>query len=215
MSGPESCGKNLLTRHSISRFQDEFDLTFNVALLHCNARTSSKDVLQKLRQFCSIITGTSGCIYRPKKGRRLVFYMKVINLPSPDKYDTSKIVMFLSQVVMHNDFYDDDFEFVQLEHVQIVSSMAFASTLGRHPRATRLTANLCVWAISYPTMEELIEVYSQIVGAALTNPTYQNMADKAHSLSCKAAEAMVDVCTNTRSKFTMDDLTNICSILAT
>ena len=50
VSGPEGCGKNLLIRHSISRFQDEFDFTFNVAVLHCNARTSSKDVPQKLRQ---------------------------------------------------------------------------------------------------------------------------------------------------------------------
>ena len=49
--------------------------------------------------------------------------MKDIILP-PDKYDTSEIVMFLSQVVMHNGFYDDDLEFVQLEHVQIVSPMA-------------------------------------------------------------------------------------------
>ena len=49
VSGPEGCRKNLLIRHSISRLQDEFDLTFNVAVLHCNARTSSKDVLQKLR----------------------------------------------------------------------------------------------------------------------------------------------------------------------
>ena len=69
---------------------------------------------------------------------------------------------------MHNGYFDDDLEFVQLERVQIVSSMAPASTLGRHPLATRLTANLRVCAISYPTMEELIEVYSLMVGAALT-----------------------------------------------
>ena len=50
VSGLEGCGKNLLIRHSIRRLQDEFDLTFNVSVLHCNARTSSKDVLQKLRQ---------------------------------------------------------------------------------------------------------------------------------------------------------------------
>ena len=40
--------------------QNEFDLTFSVAVLHYNAQTSSKDVLQKLRQFCSITTDTSG-----------------------------------------------------------------------------------------------------------------------------------------------------------
>jgi len=44
-----------------------------------------------------------------------------------------------------------------------------------------------------------------MVGAGLTNPKYQNMADKAHSLICKAAEAMVDVYINTRSKVTVDD----------
>ena len=90
---------------------DEFDLPLNVTVLHCNARTSSKDVLQKLRQFCSINTGTSGRIYRPKKGRRLIFYMKDINFTSPDKYNASEIVMFLSQVAIHNGFYDDDLEF--------------------------------------------------------------------------------------------------------
>ena len=155
-----------VARHSISGLQYEFDLTFNVAVLHCNARTSSKDVLQKLRQFCYITTGTSKRIYRPKEGPRLVFYMKDINLPSPGKYDTSEIVMFLSQVVMHNGFYDDDLEVVQLDNVQIVSSMAPASTLERHPLATRLTTNLRVCAISYPTTEELIEMYSKMVGAA-------------------------------------------------
>ena len=86
VSDLEGCGKNLSIRHSISRLHDEFDLTLNVTVLHCNARTSSKDVLQKLRQFFSINTGTSGRIYRPKEGRRFVFYMKDINLTSPDKY---------------------------------------------------------------------------------------------------------------------------------
>ena len=93
--------------------------------------------------------------------------MKDINLPSPDKYDTSEIVMFLSQVVMHNSFYDDDLEFVQLEHVQIVSSMAPASTLGRHPLATRMTANLRVWAISYPSRNKLL-ILQVVVMAGLS-----------------------------------------------
>ena len=50
--------------------------------------------------FYWITTGTSGRNYdSPKrKGRRLVLYTKIINLPSPNKYDTSEIVMFLFQV---------------------------------------------------------------------------------------------------------------------
>ena len=111
VSDPEGCERKLSIRHFISRLHDEFELTLNETVLHYNARTSSKDVLQKLRQFCSINTGTSGRIYRPKKGRRLVFYTKDINLTSPDKYNASEIVMFLSQVAIHNGFYDDDLEF--------------------------------------------------------------------------------------------------------
>ena len=86
MSGPEGCGKNLLIRQSTNWLQDEFVLTFNVAVLHCNARTSSKDVLQKLRQFCSITTGTSGRIYRLEEGRTFVL---------PDVELASEILTFL------------------------------------------------------------------------------------------------------------------------
>ena len=75
-------------------------LTLNVTVLHYNARTSSKDVLQKLRQFWSINTGTSGRIYRPNKGRRLIFYMKISILHHP-----------IVPVAIHNGFYDDDLEF--------------------------------------------------------------------------------------------------------
>jgi len=203
--GPKGCGKNLIIRHAIRRLQEESDSTMSVATLNCNAQTSSKDVLQKLRQFCSVTTGTSGRVYRPKEGKRVVLYMKDVNLPKPDKYETSEIVQFLQQAVMHNGFYDDDLEFVQLEHIQIIASIAPASTLGRHRLATRFTANVRVCAISYPSMEELQEIYTQIVGAALTYPNYQNVAQKANVLSGKVAEAMVDVYSNMRQKFSVDD----------
>ena len=70
--------------------------------------------------------------------------MKDINLP-PNKYDTSEIVMFLSQGAMHNGFYNDDLEFIQLEHVQIVtttsSSNALQETIEADIRALRFFGN--------------------------------------------------------------------------
>jgi len=202
--GPAGSGKNMLIHHAIRRLQTESDVALNIASLHCNAQTSSRDVLQKLRQFCAVSTGTNGRIYRPREGRRVVMYMKDINLPTPDKYDTSEIIMFLQQVVMHNGFYDDDLEFVKLEHVQIVASMAPASTLGRHRLATRFTANVRVCCISYPSTDEIQSIYTQIVSTALTSSNFQNVADRAHSLSGKVAEAMVDVYVNVKNKFTVD-----------
>eukprot|EP00438_Fugacium_kawagutii_P026834 Skav224731 [mRNA] locus=scaffold699:573890:588190:- [translate_table: standard] len=169
-----------------------------------------QDVLQKLRQFCSISTGTTGRIYRPREGRRLVLYLKDINLPTPDKYDTSEIIMFLQQAVMHKGFYDDDLEFVQLEHIQIVASIAPASTLGRHRLATRFTAIVRVCSISYPDWSlylswSLVKVYAHFLRAIMTAPHWQNVADRAYAVCDKAAEAMVDVYTNMKARFTMDD----------
>ena len=37
--------------------------------------------------------------------------MKGINFTSADKYNASEIVMFLSQVAIHNGFHDDNLEF--------------------------------------------------------------------------------------------------------
>ena len=68
VSDPEGCGRNLMIRHSISRLHDELDRTFSVAVLHYNTQKSSKDVLQKLRQFHSITPDESECIYRPEEG---------------------------------------------------------------------------------------------------------------------------------------------------
>lgn len=203
--GPEGAGKNLLIRHAINRLQNQGDGTCSVATLSCNAQTSSKDVLTKLRQFCSVTTGTSGRIFRPREGRRVILYMKDINLPTPDKYDTSEIVMFLQQAIMHNGFYDDDLEFVILEHVQIIASIAPASTLGRHRLATRFTANVRVCYMSYCSSEELQAVYSKMMLAALQNPLYQNVAHTAFTLGPKAAEAMVDIYANMKRRFTVDE----------
>jgi dynein heavy chain 2 len=201
VSGPEGCGKNLLIRHAIRRMQSESDVALTVAVLHCNAQTSSKDVLQKLRQFCSVSTGANGRVYKPKEGRRIVLYMKDINLPTPDKYDTSEVIMFLQQAVQHNGFYDDDLEFVTLEHIQIVASIAPASTLGRHKLAQRFSANVRTCSISYPTSDDLVQIYTEMAAAVLTSPNYQSVGN----VSGKLAEAMVDIYTQMKSKFTVDD----------
>jgi len=202
--GPSGCGKGLLLRHAVNQYCAEQDVTLSYASLHCNAQTTSVHVVQKLRQFCAITTGTAGRVYRPREGRRVVLAIKDINLPVPDKYDTSEIIMFLQQAVMHNGFYDDDLEFVHLEHIQIVATMAPASTLGRHHLCTRFAANVRLCSISYQTAEELTEVYTQMASATLLDPIFQNVG-AAPGLGGKIAEAMVDIFTGLQKLFTQDD----------
>lgn len=47
----------------------------------------------------------------------MILYLKDINLPKPDKYDTIQLIAFLQQIVCYKGFYDDNLEFVYLERV--------------------------------------------------------------------------------------------------
>ena len=84
----------------------------------------------------------TGRVYRPKDGARVVLYLKDINLPKPDKYETAELVAFLQQLVTYGGFYDKALDFVRLQNVHIVASMNPSTTLGRYPLNTRFTANV-------------------------------------------------------------------------
>ena len=45
----------------------------------------------------------TGRVYRPKDTSRLVLYLKDINLPKPDKYETAEFVAFLQQLVTYQE----------------------------------------------------------------------------------------------------------------
>ena len=88
--GPEGCGKNMIIMNAIKQLRST-----QVAIIHCNAQTSAFHVLQKLNQMCSQNSNSQGRVYRPKECQRLIVYLKDINLPKPDKYDTIQLIAFL------------------------------------------------------------------------------------------------------------------------
>lgn len=44
-----------------------------------------------------------------------MLYLKDINLPKPDKYQTIQLIAFLQQIISHRGFYDENLEFVYLD----------------------------------------------------------------------------------------------------
>lgn len=88
--GPEGSGKNLMIRNLIKQMKST-----QIAIIHCNSQTSAFHVIQKLNQMCSQSTISQGRVYRPKDSQKLILYLKDINLPKPDKYDTIQLIAFL------------------------------------------------------------------------------------------------------------------------
>lgn len=86
----------------------------------------------QVAQTCSLFSAPDGRVYRPRDCERLVLYLKDINLPRPDKYDTCMLIAFLQQLQTFGGFYDENLEFLRLERVHVRELLC--------RRATRLQA---------------------------------------------------------------------------
>ncbi|CAI9737451.1 cytoplasmic dynein 2 heavy chain 1-like isoform X1 [Octopus vulgaris] len=198
--GPEGCGKSLLLHHCFEQLR-----SVSVATVHCNAQTTPLHILQKLDQMCLIVSTNTGRRYRPKEGERLILYLKGINLPRHDKWQTCQLIAFLRQIFTFGGFYNSSLEWVGLESVQIVASMNAGTSLGRHKLSTRFTSIVRICSISYPDHEQLKSVYMAYLSSILhqrlpSHPIWSNPS-KIHSL----AGSMVQLYEQLQAQFSVDD----------
>ena len=196
--GPEGCGKSMLLRFAFQRSKGA-----DVAVINCNAQTTALHVIQKLQQSCTVATAQSGRVYRPKS-EKLILYLKDINLPKPDKYDTMQLIAFLQQLILYQGFYDG-LEWMGIERVQIVCSMNPSTTVGRHKLTTRFTAILRIASISYPDRDQLQSVYAAYLNAAVAArlPGHPTWSDRKNLE--RLAATLLDLYANMQENFTVDD----------
>ena len=194
--GPEGCGKNLMLKAAFGMLKST-----QVTSIHCNAQSSAVHVLQKLSQMCVQTTGTQGRVLRPKDTQRLILYLKDVNLPTPDKYNTIQLIAFLQQLVSYQGFYDDNLEFVHLERISIVASMNPSSTVGRHQLSPRFTATVRVAVVDYPSREELMHIYEQYLKTVLRLPALGNNG----SMTSRISQTVVDLYISVKRDFSVDE----------
>lgn len=198
--GPEGCGKSMMIHHAFRQKR-----SISIATLHCNAQTSADDIINKIAQTCSLFSSTEGRVYRPRDCERLVLYLKDINLPRPDRYDTCQLIAFLQQLITFDGFYDDALEFLRIERIQIVASINAATTVGRHPLSTRFTAAVRLCVVDYPETSELVSVYDTFIGAVLSRVAVGDAKWSQPSERERLASGVVEVYQKIREKFTVDE----------
>jgi len=174
-----------------------------MAVINCNAQTSANNVIQKLNQMCTQASNSSGRVFRPKDCQRLIIYLKDINLPKPDKYDSIQLISFLQQIVCYKGFYDTNLDYVTLERITVVASMNPTTTIGRHRISTRFTANVRLLFMDYPESEQLLPVYNEFMKTILSNPRFGG--GKMASSTKRLANFQIDLYQNVKTKFSVDD----------
>ena len=199
--GPEGAGKSMLLSHLFSTTLK----TSSVSTLHCNSQTTAEHIIQRIKQSCVEQTSNTGRVLRPRTGDRLVLYLKDINLPKPDIYNTCMLIAFLQQLITFNGFYNEQLEFVSLERIQIVASMNPATTVGRHPLSTRFTAIVNIAYMDYPSKDELVSVYTGCFESTLSNAKLMDSKMKSPKELRRLAGTLVDLYEQVKARFSVDD----------
>ncbi|KAI8621722.1 dynein heavy chain and region D6 of dynein motor-domain-containing protein [Chytriomyces sp. MP71] len=165
--GPEGAGKHMILKHCFKKIRA------SVATVHCSAQTKSFHLIQRLLQFCISVSTNTGRVLKPKESDRLILYLKDINLPKPDKYETVELIQLMQQLITYNGFYDSNLEWVGIENVQVVASMTPSTRLGRSPLSTRFTSLVRQCYISYTDKDQLMNIYrvlgQPILSACITS----------------------------------------------
>ncbi|TPX45912.1 hypothetical protein SeLEV6574_g03556 [Synchytrium endobioticum] len=159
--GPDGSGKNLLLRHVTSK------LRYRMVTLYCSTQTKPIHVMQRILQSCVSVSGATGRVLKPKDGDRLVVYLRDVNLPKEDKYDTVELVSFLVQLITYKGYYDEtSLEWIGVEGVQVVASVNEKGL--RRPLAPRFTALLHILHVATPTREHLVQIFDALMQPALS-----------------------------------------------
>eukprot|EP01049_Picozoa_sp_SAG25_P002666 SAG25_NODE_143_length_14049_cov_6.050817_1_plen_2680_part_10 len=198
--GPEGAGKALLLRHLFSTLKSAA-----VAVINCSALSDALTVIQKLNQSCVLQSSSSGRVLRPKGCERLILYLKDLNLPKPDSYDTVQLISFLQQLITYKGYFAANLEWIGLENVQIVGSMCPSTAMGRHPLSTRFTAITRIATLAYPARAQLASVYSALLRAVPGMSQVSELGGHGSGGPERVANAILDVWEQVQQRYTIDD----------
>ncbi|KAJ1562887.1 Cytoplasmic dynein 2 heavy chain 1 [Nowakowskiella sp. JEL0078] len=196
--GPEGAGKQMILKHCFSKLRST-----SIAVINCSAQTRSSHVLQRISQNCLGVNTTTGRVLKPKEGDRLILYLKDINLPKPDKYETVELIQFLQQLMTFHGYYDSNLEWVWIENIQIVASMN-PSSMGRHKLTSRFSSIIRLCSISYTDRDQLQAVYriiaTPVIGSCMPGHKIWGFPKS----SQKIANTMVNIFDHVVQKYTID-----------
>ena len=195
--GPEGSGKQMILRQCFNKLH-----SVNVVTIHCNSQTKAVHIIRQLNQYCLSLSTNQGRALKPKDCERLILYLKDINLPKPDKYNTVELISFLQQLITYQGFYNKNLDWVRIENIQIVASINPSTSIGRYKLSTRLTSIVHQCYIWPTSITELQQVYSSLLQpivqeCLINNPTW-NSSKQIQSLSKTMLIIYEQVC----SKFT-------------
>ncbi|XP_018579489.1 cytoplasmic dynein 2 heavy chain 1 [Anoplophora glabripennis] len=205
--GPHGSAKTLILKQLINERSDVECVT-----IHCSTNLMPIFVIGKLAEHCIAVNTHRGKIFKPKKGY-LTLHFKNLDLLKCDKWGTNILIEFLNQLVKYKGFYDAGVEFIGIENITIVGSLATSRNLSK-----RFTSNMHVFNINTPEHDDFSTIISAYLSAILRECFTNQTWPKAKVV--KLTASMISIFDKVRNQFTPTkrkhynfsphDLTNWC-----
>ncbi|SBS80798.1 dynein heavy chain, putative [Plasmodium ovale] len=199
LCGPPGSGKTM-TLTSVLKKSSEFD----IASLNFSSGSLPTLLLQTFDHYCEYVKTTSELVLRPlQPGKWLIIFADEINLPTPDKYDTQRIITFMRQIYESQGFwkYDNNnnvWNWVKIERITFAGACNPPTDAGRNPLSNRFLRHTSVLYVDFPGYDSLKQIYGTFNRAILRKfPESFHMADN-------LTLAMVDFYTKFSETFTVD-----------
>ncbi|XP_076625371.1 dynein beta chain, ciliary [Colletes latitarsis] len=160
--GAAGSGKSVIVAEKLGSLPDEY----NVANLPLNYYTSSEMLQSNMEKHLEKKTGRN---YGPPGTKKLIYFIDDMNMPEVDTYGTVQPHTLFRQHIDYNHWYDrTKLTIKEIHNTQYVSCMN--PTAGSFTIDPRLQRHFAVFAVNFPSDENLVRIYSQILDQHLTNP---------------------------------------------
>ncbi|EFN63906.1 Dynein beta chain, ciliary [Camponotus floridanus] len=161
--GGAGSGKSVIMADKLANLADNY----NVANVPFNYYTTSEEMLQKVLE--KHLEKKAGHNYGPPGTKLLVYFIDDMNMPEVDTYGTVQPHTLIRQHMDYNHWYDrTKLTLKEIHNTQYVSCMN--PTAGSFTIDPRLQRHFAVFAISFPQVEALKLIYSQILEQHVTDP---------------------------------------------
>ncbi|XP_078035556.1 dynein beta chain, ciliary-like isoform X7 [Augochlora pura] len=160
--GAAGSGKSVIVAEKLGSLPDDYSIA-NVPL---NYYTTSEMLQRSMEKYLEKKTGRN---YGPPGMKKLIYFIDDMNMPEVDTYGTVQPHTLIRQHIDYTHWYDRlKLSLKEIHNTQYVSCMN--PTAGSFTINPRLQRHFAVFAVSFPSEDNLIRIYSQILEQHITNP---------------------------------------------
>ncbi|KAG5679915.1 hypothetical protein PVAND_009451 [Polypedilum vanderplanki] len=181
--GGSGTGKSVIVSDKLQSMPDKFTIQ-NVPF---NFYTTS-EMLQKILE--KPLEKKAGRNYGPPGNKTMIYFIDDMNMPMVDNYGTVQAHTIIRQFLDYGHWYDrNKLTLKDIRNIQFVSSMN--PTCGSFTINPRLQRHFCVFSVNNPQIDQMYDIYYQILTQHVSNPT-----NKFHSNMNRICEPIINAALN-------------------